>query len=92
MIDNEVNKKKKIPKSIFVVILFFIFLFPAMIDLMNGFISALTGNESSLGVIYRGCLLIVSIPFIFFITRSDLQLFLLFTCSLFIGLNFYLQD
>lgn len=89
MIDNEVNKKKKIPKSIFVVILFFIFLFPAMIDLMNGFISALTGNESSLGVIYRGCLLIVSIPFIFFITRSDLQLFLLFTCSLFIGLNFY---
>ena len=89
MMDNEVNKKKKFSKSILLVILFFIFLFPVIIDLINGFISGLTKTESSLGVIYRGCLLIVSIPFVFFIKRSDLQLFLLFTISLFIALNFY---
>jgi len=89
MMDSIVNKKKKIPKSILLVILFFVFLFPAIIDLINGFISGLTNTESSLGVIYRGCLLIISIPFVFFIKRGDLQFFLLFTISLFIALNFY---
>ena len=89
MMNNEVNKKQKKSNSILVGVLFFIFLFPAMIDLINGFISGLTGRESFLGVIYRGCLLLVSLPFIFVIKRIDLQLFLLSTISLFIGLNFY---
>ena len=89
MIDNAVNKKKRISKSILLMILFFVFLFPAIIDLINGFISGLLTTESSLGVIYRGCLLIISMPFVFFIKRSDLQFFLLFTISLFIALNFY---
>jgi hypothetical protein len=71
------------------VCLLFLFLFPALADLINGYLNVTLESDFSLGILYRGSLMLFAIPCIFFSCRKDILIFLLFAFGWFLCSNIY---
>lgn len=63
-------------------LIIFILIFPAFIDIINGFIQLYLGKNFSIGIIYRSTLLLITIPFVFYLKERLYQLYILLLITL----------
>ena len=82
------RKKELSSTNLYFYLILFVLIFPAFVDLINGFIQLYLAQNFSVGIMYRSMLLLITIPFVFYLKERLYQLYLFLLIVLWVIFNF----